>query len=562
MARARYLVREGRVADAEKAYRDLLAEHPDLKPGGRSARAAAPSGRAEDALRARRGRTRPVGDAAFSLALKGAALIELTRYRKPSPRWSRRSSSIRISRSCGTSGYARFRAGDRNRACSRSTGRCLEPHTETLRGTRTDSARRRALPGGGSRVRGGRRRPSTRSNARGGAERSRQRGASFLRPAPAGRTDPASAGSSPRCHLRRRHSPLDDASLAAASVDLARDSGWRFGQIVALNRLGAWRTHGGRAGAPSSCAPVHPAACPWSWPSAPSPRQWMSTLTAAVAEHATGSGVVLGNLPSRPPRDADVIGVLADAADGGHGRRTSPPAVRSAASAGPPGNRPSCASRGAACCTPTPSEVVDRPPPPATSRAMSGKSIVDSQFERRRQPDNLDDYMRRILMRRSRGPGGSPVRRDDGGSRCSRYRSSTTAREAPARAGIPSPHGAGPRDHHDWKTPLWISRSGGARAASRWIQAPLKLELERLTRPLHTAHFHRARPYRDVPAPTSPPTRRHGLDPRRVLEPARLHAAAVTGKPVSLAVAPRAREATGRGVMYLMMEYSPTSVSR
>ena len=33
MARARYLVREGRVADAEKAYRDLLAEHPDLKPG-------------------------------------------------------------------------------------------------------------------------------------------------------------------------------------------------------------------------------------------------------------------------------------------------------------------------------------------------------------------------------------------------------------------------------------------------------------------------------------------------------------------------------------------------
>ena len=33
MARARYLVREGRVADAEKAYRELLAEHPDLKPG-------------------------------------------------------------------------------------------------------------------------------------------------------------------------------------------------------------------------------------------------------------------------------------------------------------------------------------------------------------------------------------------------------------------------------------------------------------------------------------------------------------------------------------------------
>src|SRR5438046_7626451 len=33
IARARYLAREGRVADAEKAYRDVLAEHPDLKLG-------------------------------------------------------------------------------------------------------------------------------------------------------------------------------------------------------------------------------------------------------------------------------------------------------------------------------------------------------------------------------------------------------------------------------------------------------------------------------------------------------------------------------------------------
>src|SRR5438876_10218697 len=37
MARARYLVREGRVADAEKAYRQLLAEHPELSPAGQSA---------------------------------------------------------------------------------------------------------------------------------------------------------------------------------------------------------------------------------------------------------------------------------------------------------------------------------------------------------------------------------------------------------------------------------------------------------------------------------------------------------------------------------------------
>src|SRR6266550_3608533 len=52
MARARYLVREGRVADAEKAYRDLLAEHPDLKTGWAECfELLRRQGRTEDALR-------------------------------------------------------------------------------------------------------------------------------------------------------------------------------------------------------------------------------------------------------------------------------------------------------------------------------------------------------------------------------------------------------------------------------------------------------------------------------------------------------------------------------
>src|SRR5229473_2001613 len=52
MARARYLAREGHVADAEKAYRDLLAEHPDLKPGWAECfELLRGQGRTEDALR-------------------------------------------------------------------------------------------------------------------------------------------------------------------------------------------------------------------------------------------------------------------------------------------------------------------------------------------------------------------------------------------------------------------------------------------------------------------------------------------------------------------------------
>src|SRR3989442_7737818 len=81
MARARYLVREGRVADAEKAYRDLLAEHPDLKPGWAECfELLRRQGRAEDALRLAQGARAQFRDAAFSLGLQRAALIELTRH--------------------------------------------------------------------------------------------------------------------------------------------------------------------------------------------------------------------------------------------------------------------------------------------------------------------------------------------------------------------------------------------------------------------------------------------------------------------------------------------------
>src|SRR5260370_33274101 len=82
MARARYLAREGRVADAERAYRDLLAEHPDLKPGWAECfELLRGQGRTEDALRLAEAARAPFGDSAVSLALQGAALIELTRCR-------------------------------------------------------------------------------------------------------------------------------------------------------------------------------------------------------------------------------------------------------------------------------------------------------------------------------------------------------------------------------------------------------------------------------------------------------------------------------------------------
>ncbi len=136
MARARYLVREGRVADAEKAYRDLLAEHPDLKPGWAECfELLRGQGRTEDALRFAEAARAQFGDSAFSLALKGAALIELARYRDALATLEQ---AVEFDPDLALVwhelGYAAFRLGDRSRALlALDRAFALEPHTETLR---------------------------------------------------------------------------------------------------------------------------------------------------------------------------------------------------------------------------------------------------------------------------------------------------------------------------------------------------------------------------------------------------------------------------------------------
>src|SRR5438128_11243616 len=86
MARARWLAREGRVADAESAYRGVLATHPDLKPcWAEYFELLRTAGRPEDALPLAAGAAVQFGHAAFALALQGEPLIELARFPAPSP---------------------------------------------------------------------------------------------------------------------------------------------------------------------------------------------------------------------------------------------------------------------------------------------------------------------------------------------------------------------------------------------------------------------------------------------------------------------------------------------
>ena len=327
MARARYLVREGRVADAEKAYRELLAKHPDLKPGWAECfELLRGQGRAEDALRLAEGARAQFGDSAFSLALKGAALIELTRYREALATLEQ---AVEFDPDLALVwhelGYAAYRLGDRNRALlalDRAFG--LEPHTETLRlrgRILRDAGRYQAAEVAYE----GAAQAAEHAEQRVAAEReiaATRRYAFYAPRRPDGLTPAelwfAETGTVVLASDDATAVP-DDASLGAAFLDLARDSGWRFGQVVALGpALPVWRTMADALGAPLvTRTGFDPAVCPLVVAQRPQPADagW-STLTTAVAEHATGLVFVLEHItePSAQGGGADVIGVLADAA--------------------------------------------------------------------------------------------------------------------------------------------------------------------------------------------------------------------------------------------------------
>ena len=328
MARARYLARSGRVADAEKAYRDLLAEHPDLKPGWAECfELLRGQGRKEDALRLAEGARAQFGDSAFSLALKGAALIELERYREAlSILEQALDFDPDLALVWHELGYAAFRLGDRNRALlalDRAFG--LEPHTETLRlrgRILRDAGRYQAAEVAYE----GAAQAAEHAEQRAAAEReiaATQRYAFYAPRRPDELTTAerwfAETGSVVLASQEGTDiSSPDDAALAAAFVDLARDSGWRFGQVVTVGpALPVWHTLADALRAPLVAgARFDPAACPLVVAQRPQPSDAWSTLTAAVAEHATGLVFVLEQAPvplSEPgAAAADVIGVLAD----------------------------------------------------------------------------------------------------------------------------------------------------------------------------------------------------------------------------------------------------------
>ncbi len=191
--------------------------------------------------------------------------------------------------------------------------------------------------------------------------------------------------------------------------------------------------------------------------------------------------------------------------------------------------------------------------------------IGASQFERAANLINLDDYLRRILTRPFREVQVEvPVRMDDGRIEVfTGYRIQHNGARGPCKGGIRFHPDA---DHDEvlglaaimtWKTALMDIPFGGAKGGVTVDPKRLsKLELERLTRRFTQRISIVLGPYRDVPAPDvntnaqvmawilDEYSSRHGYTP-----------AAVTGKPISLGGSLGREEATGRGVMYVMIEY-------
>ena len=327
MARARYLVREGRIADAEKAYRDVLAAHPDLKPCWAECFELLRShGRREDALHLAEGARAQFGDAAFPLALKGAALIELERYREALAALEQAiESDPDLALAWHELGYAAFRLGDRNRALlALDRAFALEPHTETLRlrgRILRDAGRYQAAEVAYE----GAAQAAEHAEQRQGAEReiAITRRYAFYAPRRPEDLSPAERWFAETGTVVLASDPgpdvPDDAALVAAFLDLARDSRWRFGQVVMLGpALPAWRALADGLGVPLvGRAAFDPAAVPLVVAQRALPRDaaW-STLQSAVTQDGAGLLFVLEQAAedsAAAPGAADVIGVFSDA---------------------------------------------------------------------------------------------------------------------------------------------------------------------------------------------------------------------------------------------------------
>ena len=251
MARARWLAGEGRAADAEAAYRELITLHPDFKLcWAEYFELLRGQGRSAEALRVAEASQTQFPDSAFAFALTGAALIDLNRYPEAISVLERAvDSDPNLGLVWHELGLAAYRLGDGNRALlALDRAFALEPHTETLK------LRGRVLRDAGRYEAAevafeGAAQAAEHDAQRALAEReihATRRYASYAPHKPeeleAAERWFAETGTAVLAPLPGPVPPSDEA-LVRAFGELAADAGWRFGQVVAVGpTLPIWNT--------------------------------------------------------------------------------------------------------------------------------------------------------------------------------------------------------------------------------------------------------------------------------------------------------------------------------
>ncbi len=135
LAKARWFRQEGRVREAEQAYRQVMDRQPGLQASWTECfDLLRRSGQAERALALAADAERIFSSEAFPIALRGAALIEQQRFQE-----ALEALEVAVERDPGLAltwhelGYAAYRIGDGSRALAAlDRAFALEPHTETL----------------------------------------------------------------------------------------------------------------------------------------------------------------------------------------------------------------------------------------------------------------------------------------------------------------------------------------------------------------------------------------------------------------------------------------------
>jgi glutamate dehydrogenase (NAD(P)+) len=202
----------------------------------------------------------------------------------------------------------------------------------------------------------------------------------------------------------------------------------------------------------------------------------------------------------------------------------------------------------------------------AAPHAMRSGAIVTNQFDAAADLLDLEPYMRRLLRMPFRSMTVEvPVRKDDGSFEVFRgYRVQHNGARGPCKGGIRY-HPEADQDEvvglattMTWKTALADVPFGGAKGGVQCDPRKLSLrELEAVTRSFTRRISIVLGPYRDVPAPdmgTNAQVMAWLLDEYSAR--AGYSPAVVTGKPITLGGSLGREEATGRGVVFAMQDYS------